>query len=527
MTSADRAITRLAMRELSRGIAAVVVGSALMLRIVVSSFDAAFSNQAVGNLESLTGNPAVRALYGRGYDLTTAGGFGVWRGGTFVLVLAALWAALATVRVLRGEEEVGRWDLLLAEPVDGPRAVGLHLAVLGAGSALLGLAIAAVFVTAGEPLGGAVLFGAGVGLTAVVGIGIGSVAAQVFGQRRRAAGAAGGVIGVFFVLRMLGDAVAALGFARWLTPFGWVSSLQAFAGNRPFPLVLLVLLAAGLLVVGRWLYGLRDLGSGLVAEPERVAPRLRLLGGVVPFAWRERLTGVAGWSVGLIVYGVIVGAITATFTDYIRDNAEFQRFASTYGIGDLSSPAGFVGLMAGVVGVLLVLQAVTSFHRGWEDESAGRLELLHALPLTRSGWLGGELLTSVAAVVVSATLSAVALWVGAVVGGADLTLGQSVAATANVASVLVLFVGIAVMLHGTAPQLALPVSAGLAVVGYFLAFLGPAAKLPEWLVALSPFDHLASVPAEPVAWTAALVMGGAGVVLGGVGFLAYSRRDLA
>ena len=83
------------------------------------------------------------------------------------------------------------------------------------------------------------------------------------------------------------------------------------------------------------------------------------------------------------------------------------------------------------------------------------------------------------------------------VGGADLTLGQSVAAIANVASVLLLFVGLAVLLHGVAPRLALPVTAGLAVVAYFLEFLGPAADLPAWVVSLSPFHHLATVPAQP------------------------------
>ncbi len=527
MGSADRAVLRLAVRELWRGIVAVVVGSALLLQIVVSSYSAALSNQAVADLDSLTGNPAVRALYGRAYDLTTSGGFGVWRGGSFVVVVASLWGALAAVRVLRGEEELGRWDLLLAEPLDGARAVALHLVVLAVGCAAVAVAVAGVFVGAGQESAGAVLFGAGVGLTALVGVGVGALSAQLFGQRRRAAGAAGAAIGLFYAVRMLADSVSALDALRWLTPFGWVAALQAFAGDHPFPLVLSLGLAVVLLGVAHHLYRRRDLGSGLVPERDRVAPRLRLLTSPLGFAWRERLGGVLGWSAGLVVYGAIVGAITATFTDYISNNEQFQQFASTYGIGDLGSPARFVGLMASVIGMLLVLQAVTSFHRGWEDESAGRLELLHALPLTRSGWLGGEVATSLAAVVVTGALSGVALWAGAVAGGAELTVAQSLAATANTASVLVLFVGLAVLLHGVAPRVALPFSAGSAVVVYFLGFLGPAADLPGWVVSLSPFHHLASVPADPVAWPAAVAMGGAGLVLGAVGFAAYARRDLA
>ena len=234
-----------------------------------------------------------------------------------------------------------------------------------------------------------------------------------------------------------------------------------------------------------------------------------------------------GWGVGLAFYGVIIGAITASFTDYIASNTDFQSFAQRYGIGELTTPADFIGLMAGVVGLLLVLQLVTSLRHGWEDEDAGRLELYHSLPMTRPSWLGAEVVASVVAVVLAAAVSAVATWIGAVVGGAELTLGQSASAVANTASVLVLFGGAAVLLHGVAPRIAMPVTAGSAVVAYFLGFLGPAANLPDWVVWVSPFHHLASVPAHPVAWAAAVLMTTAGLGLGALGFLTYSRRDLA
>jgi ABC-2 type transport system permease protein len=524
---AERAILRLAVRSLWRGVAAVVLGAALMLQVIVSSFSAAFAGGAMSGIQGLVDNPAVKALYGIGYDLTTAGGFAVWRAGTFVLVVGTLWAVFATVRVLRGEEDQGRWDLLLAEPVSAGRAVGIHLAVLVTGCVLLGSGAAIVLIGADQPSGGALLYGTGVAAMAFTGVGVGALSAQLFGQRRRAAGIAGGVIGVFYVVRMLADASSGLGWLRWATPFGWVELLQAFAGDHLLPLVPLLVLPVALLAGTAWAYRRRDLGAGLLPDRDRVRARTRLLGGVVPFAWRQRLGGVVGWSLGLAFYGVIIGAITASFTDYIASNVGFQQFAAKYGIGELTSPAAFIGLMAGVVGVLLVLQLATSLRHGWEDESEGRLELYQSLPMTRSGWLAAEVGASAAAVVVAGLVSGGATWIGAAVGGADLTLAESLAAVANTAPVVVLFGGVAVLLHGIAPQLALPASAGLAVVTYFLAFLGPAANLSDRLVALSPFDHLASVPSEPVAWGAALSMAGVGVVLIALGFATYDRRDVA
>jgi len=526
MTTDGRTVTRLAARELWRGIAAAVLGLAAMLEVVVSSYDAAFSNGMTGSLRSLVDNPALRALYGTAYDLHSAGGFGVWRGGAFVLVVAALWAALASVRVLRGEEEAGRWDLLLAQPLRARGVVVRHLVVLLAGCVAIGLAVTAVFVVNGEAADGALLFGAGVGLLAAGAVGLGACAAQLFGQRRRAAGVAGGLVGFAFVVRMLSDADESLGWLRWCTPFGWVEELRAFADNRLLPLVPLLVLPAGLLVAAVVLFDRRDLGAGLIADRQHVAARTRLLGGLGPFAWRERLGAAAGWSGGLAVYGFIIGAITATFTDFIRDNAEFRRLTQRYDIGNLSTPRDLIGFMAGVLGLLLVLQATTSLHRSWEDERDGRLEMLHALPMTRTAWFGWEISASAATVVCSGTAAALAMWLGAAVGGADLALVDTLGAVANTACLVVLFTGLAVALHGLAPRVALGVTAGLAVVGYFLAVLGPAANLPEAIVTLSPFQHLAHVPADPVDTLATSVMVVAGLALGAVGMGAFARRDL-
>src|SRR4028119_2029723 len=85
---------------------------------------------AAGALDALAANPAIRTLFGEPLALDDPGGFTVWRTGTVLAVLVAVWAALAAVRILRGEEEAGRWDLLLAGRVPVGTVVAGHLAVL-------------------------------------------------------------------------------------------------------------------------------------------------------------------------------------------------------------------------------------------------------------------------------------------------------------------------------------------------------------------------------------------------------------
>ena len=108
----ERAVARLAAREIRNGWTVLVAATVVMIVAVLASFENT-SLASSGGLDALLANPAVRALYGMPFDVTTAGGFAVWRVGTFLCVFAGLWAVMATTRVLRGEEEAGRWDLLL------------------------------------------------------------------------------------------------------------------------------------------------------------------------------------------------------------------------------------------------------------------------------------------------------------------------------------------------------------------------------------------------------------------------------
>ena len=57
-------------------------------------------------------------------------------------------------------------------------------------------------------------------------------------------------------------------------------------------------------------------------------------------------------------------------------------------------------------------------------------------------------------------------------------------------------------------------------------FFGELLQLPRWLVDLSPFSHLALVPAEPFAWDPVLWQLALATVLVATGFVALRRRDV-
>jgi len=54
---------------------------------------------AAGSIAKLAANPAIRTLFGEPIALDQAGGFTVWRVGTFLAALLGAWAILATTRI--------------------------------------------------------------------------------------------------------------------------------------------------------------------------------------------------------------------------------------------------------------------------------------------------------------------------------------------------------------------------------------------------------------------------------------------
>lgn len=160
------------------------------------------------------------------------------------------------------------------------------------------------------------------------------------------------------------------------------------------------------------------------------------------------------------------------------------------------------------------------------EEASARAELLLSRPLQRWAWLGGHVLGLVASVLLLCTTAGAALWLGGAVTTAPLPASDAFSAMFNVVPAVMVFVGLAVLLVGVAPRVTVAGTATAAVAAYVLGLVGPVLEWPDVVVGLSPFHHLAMVPADPVAWTPAVVMTGVGIALAGVGFAAFQRRDV-
>ena len=98
------------------------------------------------------------------------------------------------------------------------------------------------------------------------------------------------------------------------------------------------------------------------------------------------------------------------------------------------------------------------------------------------------------------------------------------AALAAVPAVWVL-VGVAALLFGVVPRAATAVWGALAAC-FLLGLLGPLLSLPDWLMAISPFEHVPRLPADDFALAPLLWLTGVAALLLAAGLAAFRRRDV-
>ncbi|MFD9445613.1 hypothetical protein ACFWBR_42790 [Streptomyces sp. NPDC060006] len=524
---AGQAVTVLALRQTRRGGLVVTGLAAGMSAVAVAAYGSTVKNPAdAAALAALAGNPAIRTLFGEPVALDDAGGFAVWRTGTVLAVVLAVWGLLAATRITRGEEDSGRWDVLLAGRVPVTSVVARHLAVLVAASLLAGAVAFAGLVAAGATAGGAAVHSAGLGLCGVVFVAVGTMTAQVFASRASASGAAVAVLGVSMLLKMAGDGVAAWGWLRWLSPFGLMALTRPYDGNRIWPLVVLAAIGLALATGAATAARGRDIRGGYLRSPSGRAPRMRLLGSVQAFAVRRLVRPLAAWTLGVGAYYLLIGVLVVSMTDFLTDNPRFADLAAQAGFAGLGTLQGYTATLFTLLAVPAGVFAAVRLAAFAADETGRRLTLLYAQPLTRTKALTSEITATLGGVIVLTTAAGFATWAGARAVGADLSLLPALSGAWNGLPIVLLCLGTGVLALGWAPRAVAAISSLPAAGGFLLNVIADSSGWPAWAGRLSPFAHMAAVPADPVNWPAAVLMTALAALTAAAGVAGYRLRDL-
>jgi ABC-2 type transport system permease protein len=496
----------------------------------VSSFPTEASRQEIA--ASLSGDSGFAVLFGQTSAIGTVGGYTMYKTYVFLTTIGAIWALLIATRVLRGEEDTGRWQMLLAGRTSPSRATLATIIALAGAVAIVFVGTTLLVLAAGAKpdigfrAADCVLYGLAMAAAPAVFGAAATVCSQLAQTRRLATGLSAAVLGVFFVIRMIGDASPGTHWLLWATPLGWIELVQPFTDNNIWPLVpaVVVTVAAGAVAVV--LAGRRDAGAGVIVSNDVRPARAYGLGSPTRLATRLNLPVLLAWTLGVTATSFVFGIVAKAASGAIGGSDSANNMLNELGAQGTGA-LQFFGAIFLITGAVLALVPASQIGPARDEEATGRLSQVLAAPPTRVGWLTGRLAIAAVAIVVLGVLSGVTGWLGAASQGMSLDFGKLVVAGINIIPAALLALGLGALALAVIPRFATIVV--YAVVGWsiIIDLVGSLISGLDFLTKASIFHYVALAPSEDPHWGSLAIMTLVAVALAAVAVLVFDKRDLA
>jgi ABC-2 type transport system permease protein len=475
-------------------------------------------------------NKATSALFGPAPQLQTVAGFTVFKISMTLMILGAVWGLLTSTRLLRGEEDNGRWELLLAGQTTRRGAAAQALGGLGGGAVTLwgvtGLitALTGLYGSVSIAARPALYFALAMVACAVMFLAVGALTSQLAATRHQAASYAASFLGVSYAVRMIADAGVGLHGLIWASPLGWVEELQPLTAPQPLALLPIAAFTAVVAAAAVRLAGTRDAGASIVPDRDSSRPHLRLLTGPMGLAVRLVRPAVISWLAAIAVSGLLFGLIVKSAGGTISGSSARQVLSKLGAPG--AGAAAVLGVCFLLLAVLVAFAAAGQITAARSEEAGGRLDHLLVRPVSRWRWLGGRLLVAVAVLLAAGVLAGVFAWLGAASQHAGVGLTTMLEAGLNLVPPAITILGIGALAFGVWPR-ATPIVVYVLLGWSLLAVvIGGIGAISHWVLDTSVFHQMASAPAVPPHWEANGVMVAIGVAGALIGGIAFNRRDL-
>jgi ABC-2 type transport system permease protein len=491
--------------------------------VYIGSVEKVYPDQAAraGFAATIMASPAQRALYGQIYN-DSLGAAGIWKAGMFHLLIAVA-VILTVIRHTRADEETGRAELIDSTAVGRYASLTAALLLSFGASVITGAVGAAGLLGTSVPASGSLAFGAALAGSGLVFASVAAVAAQLSPSARFARGAAFAALATAFTLRAVGDAGS--GALSWLSPLGWSLQVRPYAGDRWWVLLLHLVTTLLLTALAYRLLAGRDVGAGLIAERPGPASATPMLRDAFGLAWRLDRGTLLLWTVGLCLYGLLIGSVVHGIGDELGGGTAqdiVQRMGGTNALEQ-----AFVAVAFCMLGMMAAAFAISLSLRPHQEETSQRAETVLGGAVGRSRWLAGHL--TIALVGSAAAMLIAGLAAGLTYGAAAHDIGGKLALVLGSAAVQLpavwLLAAVTIALFGLAPRLS-PLAWGVLVGFVALYLIGSLSGFPQWLLDLEPFAHIPRVTGGaftpiPLLWL--LVIDAALIALG---MAAFRRRDV-
>jgi ABC-2 type transport system permease protein len=482
--------------------------------------------------QSFGTNRGVAALLGPARNVANVAGFTAWRITVILSVIGAGWGLLTATRMLRAEEDAGRWEILLSGQTTRGRAAAQAVVGLLAGWVALWAIAAGGAVAVGRiddvgfSVTASLFFATTLTATAALFLAVGAVTSQLAATRRQANMLGAATIGVSYLLRMVADSSDGSRWLRWTTPVGWAEELRPLTASHPAVLALFVTGTALLVVAAVRLAQARDLGDSALPSTDVREPHLALLDSAGGLTARLTFPTFGAWVGGLALCGLVFGLVAQSGADALSSSTTIEEAIARIG-GRAGGAAAYLGITFLVAAMLVAIAAAGLVSASRSEEDEGHLDTLLVRPVSRTRWFVGRMGAAAAVVVVASAASGVTAWLGAASQGTAVGFVDLFEAGLNIAPPALVVLGIGALVLGIAPRRAPAVAYAVVAWSALVELIGSVTTTNDLLLDTSVFHHTGPAPAAPVDWHSIAVLVAIALAMTALGLVAFRRRDLA
>ncbi|MCL2518310.1 MAG: hypothetical protein FWF15_07095 [Oscillospiraceae bacterium] len=487
-------------------------------------------------------NPLMVSMMGPIYGLGDADifGMGAMYSGfmlIWVIIAVALMNIFFVVRHTRADEERGRAEVVRSLPVG--RIANLNATMISAviiNAVLAVLTGAGIAVTGVEGMGwgGSMLYGVVIGMSGLIFAAITALFCQLSSSSGGASAMSGLTLGIFYMIRAVGDAQGN-DFIACLSPLGLATRSQIYVNNYIWPTLVLLLLTAVISAAAYKLNTIRDLGQGFIAAKPGRAKAPRSLSSPFGLSWRLLRTALISWIIVMFALGGSYGSVMGDLPNFIGDSPEYLMLIGIpEEVLNIMSDADKAGIIVTYFGAFItvmmtlvsIVPILTAAMRPRTEEREGRAEHIIARVVPRwkymCGYVALAFITS--AVLQFAMASGLYLSTDAIVEINPFNFDELMQAYFSFLPAMWVMIGVAVFIVGVFPK-AIGAIWGFFGFVVFVSFIGSALDLPEWLYSISPMHHVPRIPLEEFTIVPLIILTVIALVLTSVGFIFYNKRD--
>ncbi len=481
----------------------------------------------------------------------TTAGYTTWHTIGILPVALCIWTVLAGAWLVRGEEERQRLDLALVTAHS--RANILLQKIAAYLTALAGITLLMAAGVVGGELGsdvpldiwGALLVSVNVSLTALVFGMVALLFSQLVTRRAVAAGWAGALVVISYLLNGTGRILDHGEWLRRLSPLYYHDLSKPLIpgyGVNVGAMLVLVGLCVAFGAAGVALFVVRDIGSVAFILP--VAPQRRAL---PPRAELERARrdistrsialralraelGMSAWwlviTVGVTVWLTLLARSTKDAIYAMLKGA--PGIAQILGEFDVRNDTGFIAAMLFFyLPVMLALFAMMLALTWPHDLESGQGDLWLSAPIPRWRIYLERFGAALVAMILAPMVVGLAAIITARFAGLTLDVARVPAAMVGLLAIELITAAAVYILTGWLRHAAVVAIMGALIgVSYLADLLNPLIKLPEWVITLSIFHHFGSPLTPPPYWIDWLAILTLAVAFLAIGALRFQRSDV-